>query len=153
MKKRAVLLFAFFLMVSGAGVWAQEAEVAAASDAEPGPIDPAPVVPKECYGYTGSEPAGGSYTVSFCNTGHGCQREVGRAHNDICKQKHGAACAARTCPEGQTCIPIAMGGGAGTTLTNCAEYPDPNGCGLQGSTRCVCDATLARRLDCGCQCS
>jgi hypothetical protein len=144
MKKGVVLLFALSLLISCVGLWAQD------GDAEPVPIEP---VPKACYGYTGSVTAGSTFTASFCNTGHGCSAEVGRALISVCKQAHGAACAARTCPEGQTCIPIAMGGGEGTTLTNCHEYADPNGCGQQGSTLCVCDATIGRRLDCGCQCS
>jgi len=141
MKKHAVLLFVLSLIVSAVGLYAREEE----------PVDAEPA-PKECYGYTKSIPAGGPFIVSFCGTGHGCKTEVKRAENALCKDKYGDLCAARTCPEGQCCTGISMGAAGTTTLDNCLEYEDPNGCGLQGSKLCVCNATVAIRVDCGCQC-
>lgn len=144
MKERIVLMFALSLVLSCAALFAQ-------TDADAEPVEPPPA--QECYGYVGSIQAGGTYTATFCSTGHACKMEVQRALNSVCKDKFSASCAQRTCPADQACRGISLGGGAGTVLNNCAEYLDPNGCGLQGSKLCVCDAVIAARVDCGCQCS
>jgi len=104
-----------------------------------------------CYGFVGSVDKGTTMAVSFCATHHSCKIEKQRAGNAICGEKFASACAERPCPEGQECVPIELGGSEGIELTECSRYPAPEGMCL-GDEICACNATLTKRLDCGCVC-